>query len=121
MTERAPLDPVRDRAAAGELLPLGDERGIAVIAGGVFNSGVLAGGDTFDYRPRCPMSSRGSRDSVRRARATRCRCRRPRCSSRCAHPAVATVLFGCRTPDEVAEDVRLSSLAVPDALWDELA
>jgi D-threo-aldose 1-dehydrogenase len=37
------------------------------------------------------------------------------------HPAVATALVGCRTPDEVAEDVRLASLELPDALWDELA
>src|SRR5262249_28956050 len=40
---------VPDRAAAAELLPLCEERGIAVIAGGVLNSGVLAGGGTFDY------------------------------------------------------------------------
>jgi D-threo-aldose 1-dehydrogenase len=37
------------------------------------------------------------------------------------HPAVATVLVGCRTPEEVAEDVRLSNLEVPDGLWGELA
>src|SRR5437868_6410684 len=40
-----------DRSAADELLPLCEERGIAVIAGGVFNSGVLADGDTYDYSP----------------------------------------------------------------------
>jgi hypothetical protein len=28
---------------------------------------------------------------------------------------------GCRTAEEVAEDVRLSTLEIPDALWDELA
>ena len=28
---------------------------------------------------------------------------------------------GCRTAEEGAEDVRLSGVAVPDALWDELA
>src|SRR6266849_736958 len=38
-----------DRSAAEELLPLCEERGISVIAGGVFNSGVLVGGNTFDY------------------------------------------------------------------------
>jgi hypothetical protein len=31
------------------------------------------------------------------------------------------VIFGCRTEEEVAEDVRLSTLEIPDALWDELA
>src|SRR6266480_2755138 len=43
-----------DRSAADELLPLCEERGIAVIAGGVFNSGVLADGDTYDYSPAPP-------------------------------------------------------------------
>ncbi|MGZ4282587.1 MAG: aldo/keto reductase, partial [Gaiellaceae bacterium] len=43
-----------DRSALTELLPLCEERGIAVIAAGVFNSGILAGGTTFDYRPAAP-------------------------------------------------------------------
>ena len=43
-----------DRDAAEELLPLCLERGISVIAAGVFNSGVLAGGDTFNYERAGP-------------------------------------------------------------------
>jgi hypothetical protein len=31
------------------------------------------------------------------------------------------VLVGCKTPAEVAENVRLSTLEIPDALWAELA
>jgi D-threo-aldose 1-dehydrogenase len=37
------------------------------------------------------------------------------------HPAVRATLVGCRTPDEVDEDVRLFEVEIPDALWDELA
>ena len=37
------------------------------------------------------------------------------------HPAVATVIVGCRTAEEVAENMRPSTLEIPDALWDELA
>src|SRR4029077_12597419 len=44
---------VLDRSAA-ELLSLCEQRGIAVVAGGVFNSGVLAGGATFDYATASP-------------------------------------------------------------------
>ena len=40
-----------DRSAERELLPVCAERGVPVIAAGVFNSGVLAGGATFDYEP----------------------------------------------------------------------
>src|SRR5206468_2427688 len=43
-----------DRSAGDELLPLCLERGVPVLAAGAFNSGVLAGGSTFDYRPAPP-------------------------------------------------------------------
>jgi hypothetical protein len=31
------------------------------------------------------------------------------------------VIVGCRTAEEVAENMRPSTLEIPDALWDELA
>jgi aryl-alcohol dehydrogenase-like predicted oxidoreductase len=46
-----------DDSAAGRLFPLCLQRGVAVLAGGVFNSGILAGpGDaaTYDYAPAPP-------------------------------------------------------------------
>jgi D-threo-aldose 1-dehydrogenase len=112
---------VLDRSAEAELLPLCEERGIAVIAGGVFNSGVLAGGDTFDYEsaPAAVVAR------VAELRATCARRGVPLAAAAvqfpARHPAVGSVLVGCRTPEEIAEDVRLSELALPDALWDELA
>jgi D-threo-aldose 1-dehydrogenase len=112
---------VLDRSATDELLPLCMERGIAVIAGGVFNSGVLAGGDTFNYEPAPP-------DVVARVERLRETCARhgvPLAAAAVQFPLrnslVATALVGCSTPDEVAEDVRLASLDVPDALWEEVA
>ncbi len=111
---------VLDRAAA-ELLELCAERGIEVLAGGVFNSGVLAGGTTFDYAAAPP-------EVVARVRALRETCARHGAPLEAAavqfparHPAVRTVLVGCRSPAEVEEDVRLAALPLPDALWAELA
>jgi D-threo-aldose 1-dehydrogenase len=111
---------VLDRSAAEELLPLCEERGISVIAGGVFNSGVLAGGDTFDYEA-------APSDVVARVAALRETCARHDVPLSAAavqfplrHPAVVSVLVGCRAPREVEEDVRLSRLELPQALWDEL-
>jgi D-threo-aldose 1-dehydrogenase len=110
-----------DRTAAAELLPLCEERGIAVVAGGVLNSGVLASGDTFDYETAPPEVVA----QVERLRETCSRHSVPLLAAALQfplrHPAVATVLMGCRTPEEVAEDVRLSNLEVPDGLWRELA
>jgi D-threo-aldose 1-dehydrogenase len=110
-----------DRTATDELLPLCEQRGVAVIVGGVFNSGVLAGGETFDYEPAQP-------EVVARVERLRETCARHGVPLPAAavqfplrHPAVATVLVGCSTPEEVAEDVQLASLEVPDALWVDLA
>jgi D-threo-aldose 1-dehydrogenase len=112
---------ILDRGASGELLPLCEERGIEVMAGGVFNSGILAGGTTFDYKAAPPEVVA----SVERLREV---CARHRAPLRAAavqfplrHPAVTTVLVGCRSPEEVEEDVRLSQFELPGALWDELA
>jgi D-threo-aldose 1-dehydrogenase len=109
-----------DRTAREELLPLCEERGIAVIAAGVFNSGVLADGQTFDYVPAPPAV-------LGRVTELRNICMRWHTPLEAAalqfparHPAVVSVLVGCRSADEVAEDARLFSLAIPDGLWDEL-
>ncbi len=110
-----------DRSAADDLLPLCVDRDIAVVAGGVFNSGVLAGGDTFDYEAASP-------EMLARAADLRETCARfdvplPAAALQfpLRHPAVETVLVGCRTTDEVTEDVALFELDLPQPLWDELA
>ena len=110
-----------DRSGADELLPLCAERGIAVVAGGVFNSGVLAGGNTYDYAP-------ASADVLERVAQLRGTCARWDVPLQAAavqfplrHPAVVTVLVGCRTPEEVDEDVQLVGLELPQGLWAELA
>jgi D-threo-aldose 1-dehydrogenase len=109
-----------DTRALDELLPLCLERGISVIAGGVFNSGVLAGEPRYDYAPA------GS-DVLARVRRLADVCARWDVPLQAAavqfplgHPAIACVLAGCRSAAEVAEDVRLFELDLPEALWDEL-
>lgn len=111
---------VLDHSAGEELLPLCEERGIDVIVGGVFNSGVLAGGSTFDY----DSAPREIVERVERLHETCARHGVPLAAAAVQyplrHPVVKTVLVGCRTAAEVDEDVRLSTLDIPDALWHEL-
>jgi D-threo-aldose 1-dehydrogenase len=112
-----------DQSAAAELLPLCHERGVGVIAAGVFNSGVLTDPDataTFDYRP-------APADTIERARAIRASCRRHGVELADAaiafalrHPAVACVLVGARSAAEVDADVACFERAVPDELWRDL-
>jgi D-threo-aldose 1-dehydrogenase len=112
-----------DQSGADELLPLCAERGVSVIIGGVFNSGLLADpkpGAAYDYLP-------ADAEKLDRALALRAVCERYGVPLRAAalqfpftHPAVTAVLVGARSPAEVDDAVRMSSLAIPDALWKEL-
>ncbi|WP_306204347.1 aldo/keto reductase [Actinoplanes sp. RD1] len=112
-----------DQSGAEELLPLCAERGVSVVAAGVFNSGLLADprpGATYNYAPAGP-------ELVERALALRTTCERHGVPLRAAaiqfpltHPAVASVLVGARSPEEVADAVRMASVPVPEALWKDL-
>lgn len=112
-----------DRSGADELLPLCAERGVAVIAGGVFNSGLLADprpGATFDY-------GAAARPVLDRALRMKEICERHGTPLRAAaiqftgaHPAVATVLLGGRSAAEVTDGLRMAALPIPAGLWDEL-
>jgi D-threo-aldose 1-dehydrogenase len=114
-----------DQSGLDELLPLCAARGVAVIAAGVFNSGLLATAAprqdaTFDYLPGPPAV-------VERARRIAAVCGRHGVSLPQAalafpagHPAVASVLVGMRSPEEVARNLRLAAAPVPAELWAEL-
>jgi D-threo-aldose 1-dehydrogenase len=112
-----------DQRALPELLPACAERGVAVVVGGVFNSGLLADprpGATFDYAPAPP-------ELVERAARLQAACARRGVPLRAAalafalgHPAVTSVLVGARTAAEVADAVAMHAFAVPGELWAEL-
>ncbi|MBY0274534.1 aldo/keto reductase [Candidatus Binatia bacterium] len=112
-----------DQSGLDELLPLCVQRGTSVIAGGVFNSGLLADpspGATYDYAP-------ASAELVARARRLAGVCARHGVDLKSAalrfplaHPAVACVLTGARSAAEVAENARLFARPIPLALWDDL-
>jgi len=112
-----------DRTGAAELLPLCVEMSIAIIAGGVFNSGILANprpGTTFNYQQAPP-------ELVDRALRMQEICARHGVELKAAaiqfplrHPAVASVLTGCRSVREVEENVRMFQAPIPSSLWDEL-
>jgi D-threo-aldose 1-dehydrogenase len=112
-----------DQAALDELFPLCLERGIAVVLGGVYNSGVLADprpGAMFDYAPAPP-------ELVERAQRIDIVCRRHGITLKAAalqfaaaHPAVTVLLLGARDPAELEENLELLRAPVPPGLWDDL-
>jgi D-threo-aldose 1-dehydrogenase len=112
-----------DQSAIEVLLPLALRRGVSIMAAGVYNSGILAkqgSGATYDYVPAAPELV----DRVRRLRAIAAAHDVPLAAAALqfplAHPAVANVVIGTRTPATIHENVRLMRFGIPSAFWDSL-
>ncbi|MDU0301962.1 aldo/keto reductase [Streptomyces sp. PAL114] len=112
-----------DASASADLLPAALERGVSVVVGGAFNSGLLADprpGATYDYAAalaalleralRIKETAERHGTSLRAAALAHC----------AAHPAVAGVLVGARSAAEVHDGADRFTEPVPAALWDEL-
>jgi D-threo-aldose 1-dehydrogenase len=112
-----------DQVALRELLPTCVERGVAIIAAGVYNSGILAEpkpGTHYNYR-EAPA------DLLERAQRIRSVCGRHKVPLRAAavqfplgHPAVQTVVVGCRSLEQLEDTVRMFEMDIPADLWREL-
>jgi len=117
-----------DQTALPQLLPRCVARGVRVVAGGPFNSGILATGSRppgratpqFNYAPAPP-------DVVARVRAIEDVCAEHGVPLKAAalqfpraHPAVACVLAGARNVAELAENLALARVPIPNDFWRQL-
>jgi D-threo-aldose 1-dehydrogenase len=115
LLEQAPLD---------ALLPLCERRGIALIIGGAYNTGILATGAVegayFQYAPAPPEIM----ERVRRIEAVCARhgVRLPTAALQfpLGHPAVATVIPGTRAPAEVTQNLEIFAPEIPADFWAEM-
>jgi D-threo-aldose 1-dehydrogenase len=113
-----------DQTALPEFLPYCVEKHIGVIAGGPYNSGILAVGPregaTFNYR----AASTQMMDKARRINAVCARHQVPLKAAALqfilAHPAIASVIPGARSVAEVEDNIRMVEYPIPSALWVEL-
>ena len=112
-----------DQVALVELLPECVKRGIAIIAGGVYNSGILA-----DPKPGAHYNYRTApAELLERAQRIRDVCARHGVPLKAAavqfplgHPAVTCVVVGCRSSAQLDETLKMFELDIPPALWDDL-
>jgi len=112
-----------EQGALTELLPLCVQKNISIIIGGVYNSGILANpaaGAKFNYED-------ADRALIERALKLEKVClshgvplKAAAIQFPLAHPAVASVLTGPRTPEEMLENAELFRLPIPGALWQDL-
>lgn len=132
-----------DQSALAELLPICEEKDIAIVNGGVYNSGILAhpapasiatanvssdadaiptwkDNVTFNYVP-------AERDMIDKAAKLKAVCDRHDVPLMAAaiqfpmhHPAIPTVLMGPRSPEHVTSNIEMFRVEIPNDLWAEL-
>ncbi|WP_433175663.1 aldo/keto reductase [Actinoallomurus sp. CA-150999] len=109
-----------DRSAEEDLLPACLRRGTSVVIGGAYNSGLLAGGTTYNYEPAPPelLDRVAGLERVCAEHGVPLRAAALRFALR--HPAVASVLVGCRSVAEVDDNTTLFETDIPEALWEAL-
>lgn len=101
------------------------KHGVAMIAAAPFDSGILATGAVAGARSAYQVATP---DILERVTKMEQICRDHGVPLQAAalrfplrHPAVASVLAGMKTPDEVLKNVAWMSTPVPEALWPDLA
>ena len=112
-----------DQVALKELLPECIKRGIAIMAAGVYNSGILA-----DPKPGAHYNYQAApAELLERAQRIRDLCERHGVPIKAAavqfplgHPAVTCVVVGCRSEQQLTDSIEMFEVDIPSALWSDL-
>jgi D-threo-aldose 1-dehydrogenase len=109
-----------EQGAQDRLFPLCAQRDTKIVVGGPFNSGILVGGSTWDYG-QAPEKVRSRVKSIARI------CNRHEVSMPAAalkfpmaHPVVASVIPGARSPQELLEILAWEKERIPADFWADL-
>jgi D-threo-aldose 1-dehydrogenase len=112
-----------DQASLDAALPICEEKGINIIIGSPYNTGILhdpTDDATFDFLPAPP-------ELIEKARDIKAICERHGVPLPAAamqfpfgHPCVVQVLTGAVNPSEIRENARLLETPIPSELWDDL-
>jgi D-threo-aldose 1-dehydrogenase len=111
LLEQEPID---------KLFPQCAQRGVGVVIGGPYNSGILAGGTTYNY-------SAAPAEVVKQVREIEAVCRThgvplPAAALQfvLAHPVVVSVIPGSQTVAELEQNIAVLDVPIPAAFWQEL-
>jgi D-threo-aldose 1-dehydrogenase len=110
-----------EQDALTSFLPLCEEKRIAVVIGGPFNSGILATGVKADAHYNYGPAPDEVKDRVRRIQQV-CKSfkvRLPEAALRfpLGHPAVLSVIAGAQRASEVRRNAAMMNAKIPAALW----
>jgi len=106
--------------ALQRLMPAAEAKGVDIVVGGPYSSGILAGGKHFEYADAPPAIVA----KVEKIKALTERYHVPMKAAALqfslAHPAVAAVIPGATKPERIREDHAALTVAIPDDFWREL-
>ena len=113
-----------EQPALKEFLPLAEQQGLAVLLGGVFNSGILAtgpiSGAKYNYQDAPAEILARVAEIKRVCDAHGVALPTAAVHFALGHPAVASVVLGAHSPQEVERNVAALTTKVPGALWADL-
>lgn len=109
-----------EQSALEDLFPACAEAGTDIVIGGPFNSGILAGGDTFDYGAIPATVAKQVRSlrtvcaayGVELPAAALAFCR--------ANPLVKSTIPGPRSPEEMSQILKWWQASIPPGFWRDL-
>jgi D-threo-aldose 1-dehydrogenase len=106
--------------ALQRLMPAAAKKGVDIVVGGPYSSGVLAGGAHFEY-------AKASNEILAKVEKIKALCVKYQIPIKAAalhfslaHPASAAVIPGASKPDRVKEDHHALNTKVPDDFWRDL-
>jgi D-threo-aldose 1-dehydrogenase len=106
--------------ALQRLMPEAASKGVDIVIGGPYSSGVLAGGTHFEYQKAPP-------EILARVQRIKAVCdlynlpiKAAALQFSLAHPASAAIIPGASRPERIKEDHEALTAAVPDDFWHEM-
>lgn len=113
-----------EQEALNSFLPLCEQRGIGIVLGGPYNSGILATGPkpgafyNYDPAPKHILERVAKIEEICKKHKVKL----PEAALRfpLLHPTVVSVIPGAVSPKEVALNVKTLSAKIPKALWKDL-
>ncbi len=113
-----------EQEALNSFLPLCEKRGIGIVLGGVYNSGILATGAVkgamYNYDP-------APKPIMQRVAAIEAICKRHKVKLAeaalhfpLAHPCVVSIIPGASSTQQIAFNIKTISKKIPKVLWQDL-
>ena len=103
--------------ALQRLMPAAAKRGVDVVVGGPYSSGILAGGTHFEYQKASPEIIAKVERIKAIAQQHGISVKAAALQFALAHPAVASVIPGASRPERIVEDHAALHEQIPAAFW----